>query len=310
MALGFGKVVMIFGSGKWGWTEEYFWRDEDATLDHLILDAKGLVSARRSLLSVNFDLEAVRLSVVDAEGNTFVAKQNLISYNLTGNLGPGLLAGTCTNPWLALLQHASTADATYSRNIYIRGLPSNLLCVTDTLPWPVPNTLVGPLTAFNNYLMGVPGANGVPTGRFQMRAKDIRNRQNAVFINDVEVLPNKHWNIFTDAPVPIYKGGDGPFDVTLGSSVHVFGPRAAWSRGFSGDQRVINPFDPDEPLSLVLSGCQARTCTIDYLQDALVAGVGYILVPIGRIDPARPISKSTGGPFFGTRGRASKKVCC
>lgn len=309
MAVGYGKIVMFFGGSKWGWEEEFYWQSPDASLANILLDAKGLATARRAVLSTAFSLEAVRVSITDSSGNTFATKQNLISYGVTGALGPGLFPGACNNPWLALLLHISTLDGQYSRNYYMRGIPSAQLCMTAAyaVPFELPNELAGRLKDYTRYLEG---AAGQQKGRLRIRVKDIQNRVNAVPIVDVQRLDNGHWQIFTQTTVPIYSGGGGPFVAGLGSTVHVYGPRAAWSRGFSGDHLVVNPYNPDEPLILTLSGCQGRICTIDYLQNALVAGVGNILVNIERVDPSRPVNKSTGKPFFGTRGRARNRTCC
>lgn len=309
MAEGYGKIVMVFGGGKWGWEEEFFWQSANASLANIQADAKGLANARRAILSPDFSLEAVRISITDSAGNTFATNQNLISYNVSGSLGPGKLVGTCSNPWLALLEHVSTADAQYSRNLFIRGIPSNLLCMGAdyAVPYEIPMALAGPLKEYNDYLKGAAGAQ---QGRLRIRVNDIRNRQNATPIVDVTVDTDKHWMIQTAGPVQVYSGGGGPTIAGLGSTIHVYGPRAAWSRGLSGDHLIINPFDPDDPTILKLSGCQKRPCTIDYLQNALAAGVGHILVNIGQVDPSRPTMKKTGKPFFGTAGRASSRACC
>lgn len=299
------KVLMIFGGGKHGWTEDVYWQGVgDDTLADAQSSAKRLVLARRKLLNVNYNLEACRIESVDAHGDSLVTGASVISY-LNVGAGPGLAAGACSNPWLALLMRFYSPEFLYAKNLLLRGLPDNWNCVQQTNTVPI-KLVAAELEAFKSYLTELavaPSGNkqaGPGSSKWCMRATDKPNgRQVAVTIGNVafQAVTNK-LQITTDAEITV-AGDGGPRAAEVGDIVHVHNLRGPWAKGMNGDAQVVDV----DGTTYTLNKVKPNLCTVSYNGRGTAWGVVHLLAPLDTYDISRVSVRKTGRAFFATRGR-------
>lgn len=318
MAIINAKITFFFGGRKWGWAEQWYWTGVDRVLQDVLQDARVLAGARRSFLGTLYSLEAYRVEEVDIGGNSFITGNSIISYNRLG-AGPGDYGGVCQNPWQALLARFYADGDEYARNVLLRGIPDDKLCIgaTYAVPYAFPLDLTNKLKNFFGLITNGTAAGTSLIGRVAMRAvseplgKDIH-----VKVIDVTVAGNGKFVITTNDPIQVRGAGGVLRDALVGDTIHVHGPRASWARGLSADHKVITA-TAAAPWIYGLSGKQVRTCAVEYNMNAIAWGVNRILVTFTPADPAtgivnpelsRPVNKKTGKPFFGTRGRRPSRA--
>lgn len=112
------KVNFFFSAGKQGWSETYYTNTADGT--GAVARAGALGTARIGLLANNVQFEAIRVSDDAVQGDSDLdAAPQLAGAKLQADALPD-------PPFVALLIRAQ-AGLTYRRQLYLRGLPDELI---------------------------------------------------------------------------------------------------------------------------------------------------------------------------------------
>lgn len=303
MAVANAKMVFFFGGKKWGWTETWYWSSSTVAFDGALADAALYVKLRREFLSAMFSLEAARVELCDDDGSTFVVGASLIGYNVVGG-GPGKLVAACSNPWMSLLCRFYGTGAEYAKNMQLRGIPDELLCINEgyRIPYTVDPKLKVSLDSFLSIIVSNPEAKPGPLkrlGDFCARAVDKPNGKGAqVDVVGVKVGDTGHWVIDTLAPITYVKVG-GQIQSAIGDTIHLHNFRGPWAKGLNGQAVIIDK----DLLTYTINKKPLNACTVDYNFKGSAWGVRYLLAPMVRSEKSRIDVRKTGGPFFGTRGR-------
>lgn len=310
------KITHTFGGLKWGWQEVWYWTLEDGTIEDAISDGNLLALARRDFLGTNYALEAVHAEEVDRFGNSFLTGRSEIAYNVT-RAGPGKLAGSCQNPWLAAYIRWRSDTGHYHRNQLLRGIPDNHLCIDAAykIPHMFPATLTTAFSAYFAYVKVLPAKGNSMVGTCSIRAASVpTGKAIAKNITSITVNPSGFWLIEVSAAVKIVQADGTLADAAVGDVIHVSAPRKPWAKGLSDDHRISAV--AGSPPVYTLGTKQARDCEISYAGGSKAWGVNYELFSLAEGTEAVPnptlariVNKGTGKPHFGTRGRRSARVC-
>jgi hypothetical protein len=150
------------------------------------------------------------------------------------------------------------------------------------------------------------GPGGPAASRWGLHA---RNRLNfgatAVKITSVVVLPGSS-NRFTI----LAANATNPF--VEGSRIHVHGATGCGTQGLNGDHVVVKATTAAAPSTMQYTVDQQQCCpgaTMNYNGGAFAYSLAYTYPAIHHGKWARTVSKRTGRPFIGTRGRRTKRTC-
>lgn len=300
---------MKFGFAKWGWTEHVWWFGDD--LDSFQADATMLVSSRRTWLCTSCDLERAMCQITDDNGNPFqFGPQPPMSSpdSLTGP-GPGLAQGTILPIWIALLSEITSAESEtlrHRREYLSRGQTTTMNPWTETHPVsaPIPIDLRDKAKDYVQQLtqaafMGLPFNDANETlGRWCDRGVPLDPALRVVKkLTKVDVFSptDSRWRVDFEPGIILAKG----------DTLHIHGVGGAGTRGINGDH-IVDDFDGGDT---ILRSKQLCPCPIDWNKKGTCWKVFYNLFPIINFRFWRNVRKSTGLPFYGTRGRRRSKRC-
>ncbi len=289
------KVTMIFGAGKWGWTETYYWGGNSANYSGAYIAATLLVQRRVQFLGQGSSMEAVRFSDVNNSGSGRLVPWG--QYGLSPNAGL-----PCAFPAQSLLVSVAAGPVDglqYRRSVTLRGIPN--VWYTFDIAQPLNPTFVplflSRLTAFLSLLQD----QNNPSGAWSVRASDRDRIANPSYRANLVRLqqPGGYFIVGFD-PVQAPTWG-------IGTRVHIGKAKGPGTRGLNADATVLG-FDALG--GFILSSrqkCPSQTATLTSVARGYKKDIIY--VPIRSAVPERFLKRDTGRPFFGTRGRQSGSTC-
>jgi len=267
----FWKGVLIFNSGRNGWTET--WYKEASTIAETNTPFQNFAGIRQKLCGKYATIEAIRIVSEDKP-----RVHQLVPTKFVVSAGAGL----SDTPWNGILARVATSDRLYQRNVYLRGVVDELIQrLLDGTFNPAGNTdLTDPWEGF----LSSARANGI---RFKARLKTGEGataRDAGPFVRTADG--------FIQLPSAGFAGGPGSkvsfSEVTGEGSEILKGQHKVRSNG--GGIMVLETKVGSDPGPGGWAVGKFRVVLPE-----------YPLVYSG--NPLRPTKRSTGRAFFVTRGR-------
>lgn len=274
------QVTYFFNLSKWGWTETYY---ADGTgPDAVMVRAKALIATRTALMARPARIEAIRVSDVN------ILNDSLVFFQAIGGDGAVGQPTTPDVPWTSWLTKATSLNGR-NRNIYLRGVPDSTVEFDQNANFN--NAPANFRQAFNNWV------NVLLQQSFAIRYRVDGGLGNPVL------------------PINAVAGtADGYFVInvvghtyTANQKVIIRGMRGSGTECLNGIQtiRAIQPGN-----AIVLFRRSPATEYPGYTGAGKIALLQYSYSTFQGLQLLRPVKRSTGRPFFGTRGRRSANKCC
>lgn len=283
------ETLFAFEGQGQGWSEIFFWQQNDNNLLAAQATITPIAQARAKLLANGYQLAVARNSVVRDNANAKVLRVT----DLQEFRFPGTAAWVPAAPNLSLMVYWQNPTNTATKKQYMRGIPSQL---GDN--GKAPDTSWGAWTTFWNQWTSKMLA--LPAGWLSQQVTQ------SLVITTYTVDPVTAQVTFT-LSVPI--GFTWP--VSFGNPIAVYA-KLPGKNPLDGRIVVIptsatSCFTPKSHPASPLPTGQIGTMVLKSPQFVGVSGTGA-QAPQGQIDPQRIVSHKTGRPIYGSRGRRPAKV--
>lgn len=270
------QTTLFFNQNRWGWTETYY--AVKSGLGDALVAANTLARARRKLMGRGSSIEAIRVSDVTVSGDSLV----LFAADAGGWGSSSELQ--CDTPWNAWLARLSTG-AMPRRSLYLRGIPDDWTTIEE-------NGKAANVNAeFKKAWQGL--VNVLFSEPYYLRALDKRVLTSPVYkIEDITV---------NDAKYVVLKVTGNALAVQ--DRVTVANVKGDPVPRINGEQIVKEVAGANVTLMVK----DTSGIAYNYFGKGTIRKRLYTLSPITDAALERPVKKSTGRAFFGTRGRRSAR---